>query len=103
MNNVYSESDKTNAIIYIKWNFLSECTMPDDTRILSKRRYSAPELDSTNYNDICGSRKFGNVLLQSQCNRLFFKLITSEDVTYMRKQKDRQSILLFLGKNLKFN
>lgn len=101
MNNVYnSESDKTNAIINIKWNFLSKCTMPGDTRMSSKRIYSAPELENnTNYNDICESWKFDNIPLQSQCSHLSFKLITSKDVTYMRKQRDRKSILLFLGKN----
>lgn len=104
MNNAYnSESDKTNAIINIKCNFLSMSIMLDDTRMLFRKVHSAPELKSnTNYSDICGSWKFDNVPLQNQYSLLSFKLITSEDVTYMRK-RDRKSILLFLGKNLKFN
>lgn len=75
--------------------------MSDETRILPRRIHSAPELESnTNYDDICGPWKFDNIPLQSQCDHLFFKLITSEDVVYMRKQRDKKSILLFLGKIL---
>lgn len=49
----------------------------------------------------CGPRKFDNIPLHSQ-SHLSFKLIMSEDIAYMRKQRDRKSILLFLGKNLSF-
>lgn len=81
-----------------------ECTMPNDTRILSRRVHSAPELKSNiNYNDTCRPWKFDNIPWQMQRSHLSFKLITSEDVTYMRNQKDRQSILLFFGKNLNFD
>ncbi|XP_018361870.1 PREDICTED: uncharacterized protein LOC108760414 [Trachymyrmex cornetzi] len=56
------------------------------------------ELESNiNYDDICGPWKLDSVPLDSPCN-LSFKLITPEDVTYMRKQKDQKSILLFLEK-----
>lgn len=75
--------------------------MPDDTGILSRRVHSAPELKTyTNYDDICGPWKFDSVPLHGQCSHLSFKLITSEDITYMREQRDRESILQFLGKNL---
>lgn len=75
--------------------------MPDDTGILSRRVHSAPELKTyTNYDDICGPWKFDSVPLHGQYNHLSFKLITSEDITHMREQRDRESILQFLGKNL---
>lgn len=98
-----SESDKTNAIIDINCRFLSECTMPDDTRILSREIASESKLESnTNYGNICKSWKFNNIPLHSQ-SHLSFKLIMAEDVAYMRKQRDRKSIFLFLGKNLSFD
>jgi len=74
--------------------------MQEVQKILSRKMYSMPELENNiNYDDICGPWKLDSVPLDSPCH-LSFKLITSEDVTYMRKQKDRKSILLFLGKNL---
>jgi len=98
-----NESDKTNVIIDIKCKSLSEYIMSDNTRILSRKIHCAPELESnSSYDDICGPWKFDTIHLRqyNHCNHLSFKLITSEDVTYMRKQRDRKSILLFLGKNL---
>jgi len=98
-----NESDKTNVIIDIKCKSVSEYIMSDNTRILSRKIHYAPELESnSNYDDICGPWKFDTIHLRqySHCNHLSFKLITSEDVTYMRKQRDRKSVLLFLGKNL---
>ncbi|XP_011691846.1 PREDICTED: uncharacterized protein LOC105452445 isoform X3 [Wasmannia auropunctata] len=75
--------------------------MPDDTGILSRRVHSAPELKTyTNYDDICGPWKFDSVPLHGQCNHLSFKLITSEDITYMREQRDRESILQFLEEKI---
>jgi hypothetical protein len=97
-----SKSDET--IIDVKRRFLSECTIPD-MKIL-KKICSVPELDSnTNYDDICGPWKFDNVPLYSQYSYQPFTLITPEDVTYMRQQRDKKLILVFLGKNgyLKFN
>lgn len=74
--------------------------MQEVQRILFRKIHSMPELENNiNYDDICGPWKLDSVPLRSPCN-LSFKLITPEDVTYMRKQKDRKSILLFLGKNL---
>ncbi|XP_011633854.1 uncharacterized protein LOC105425026 [Pogonomyrmex barbatus] len=102
MSNVCnSKSDKVNAIIDIKRRFLSECIIPDDKKILSRKVRSLPELESnTNYDDICGPWKFDNVPLRSQCSHLSFKLITSEDIVYMRTQGDRKLILPFLEEKI---
>lgn len=102
MSDVFNKSDKTNAIIDIKRSFLSECTIPDDKAILLRKIYSEFGFESNvSYNDICGPWRFDNVSLQCQRNyvssTLYVKLITSEDVTYMRKQQDKKFISLFLG------
>ncbi|EZA51652.1 hypothetical protein X777_08836 [Ooceraea biroi] len=93
-----NKSDKTNAIIDVKLKFLSECTINDKT-IVSRKIRSDPDLESnTNYDDICGPWKFDTVPLhRSRCSYLSPKLITSEDITRMRKQQDKKSVLLFLG------
>ncbi|XP_067216145.1 uncharacterized protein [Linepithema humile] len=92
-----SKSDET--IIDVKRRFLSECAIPD-VRIL-KKICSVPELDSnTSYDDICGPWKFDNVPLHDQYSYQPFTLITSEDVAYMRQQRDEKLILLFLEKKI---
>lgn len=105
MSDVFNKSDKTNAIIDIKRSFLSECTIPDDKAILLRKICSEPGFESNvSYDDICGPWKFDNVPLQ--CQRGYYvsstlcvpKLITPEDVTYMREQQDKKFISLFLGK-----
>lgn len=103
MNDVCdSESDKTNVIIDIEYKSISESTTSDDG-ILSREASSMPELEN-NADDVCGPWKFHSApLLHSQCGHLSFKLITTEDVAYMRKQEDRKSVLLFLGKTLNFD
>ncbi|XP_029668974.1 uncharacterized protein LOC115238925 [Formica exsecta] len=98
-----NDNSKSNAIIDIKRRFLSECTVLDDTKIILRKVRSEPELENiTNYDDICGPWQFHNVPLHSQYDCLPSKLITSEDVACMRKQRDKKLILLFLGKNSHF-
>lgn len=95
-------NSKSNAIIDIKRRFLSECTILDDKKIVLRKVQSAPELESvTNYEDICGPWQF-NVPLHSQYSCISTKVITSEDIACMRKQRDKKLILLFLGKNTHF-
>lgn len=91
MNDSRNEPDE---IIDVKRRFLSECTIPD-VKIL-KKAHSVPELDSnTSYDDICGPWKFDNVPLHGQYQPTI--IITLEDVAYMRQQRDKKLILLFLG------
>lgn len=101
MNDSYNS--KSNTIIDVKRRFLSECTVLDDTKIVFRKVRSEPELESiTNYDDICGPWQFHNVPLHNQYDYLSSKLITSEDIACMRKQKDKKLVLLFLGKNAHF-
>lgn len=101
MNDSYNS--KSNTIIDVKRRFLSECTVLDDTKIVFRKVCSEPELESiTNYDDICGPWQFHNVPLHNQYDYLSSKLITSEDVACMRKQRNKKLILLFLGKNAHF-
>ncbi|CAL1676643.1 unnamed protein product [Lasius platythorax] len=93
-------NSKSNAIIDIKRRFLSECTILDDKKIVLRKVQSAPELESvTNYEDICGPWQF-NVPLHSQYSCISTKVITSEDIACMRKQRDKKLILLFLEEKI---
>lgn len=93
------ESDKTMPTVNVGRRFPSECTVPSDDETISPGRIrSLPDFESgTNYDDICGPWKFLSVPLRSRCICPSAKLITSEDVTHMRGQRDKKSVLLFLG------
>lgn len=100
MNDSYN---KSNAIIDIKHKFLSECSILDKKKIVLRKIRSEPDLENiTNYDDICGPWQFHNVQLHNQYSYLSSKLITSEDIACMRKQRDKKLILLFFGKNMHF-
>lgn len=98
--NMNSYDSKSNATIDVKCRFPFECaTLNDDEKIVLKKVHSAPVLKSVaNCDDIYGTWQFHNISLHSPHGCPSSKLITSEDIACMRKQKDKKSILLFLSK-----